>query len=101
MEKNDIASPAPMPPQQRQLAIKLKNFQAAAIAQTLEELFARANSNDLIIVAEPKSNSLLVGGTAAQQEAIRLIVDRLETAATVNRTADPRRPVEPPINPTK
>jgi Flp pilus assembly secretin CpaC/beta-lactamase regulating signal transducer with metallopeptidase domain len=67
--------------------IQLTNVKAKDIAKVLVELFAR--EGNLAIVAEPSTNSLLVRGTAEQQQIIEALVSRLEDAARSHQATPP------------
>jgi type II secretory pathway component GspD/PulD (secretin) len=86
---NTPSTPATKPRPDDFRVVQLSNLKANDAARVLNELFARDRGNNLTIVAEPATNSILVRGSAEQQEAIMAILVRLEDAA--RDTAPPRR----------
>jgi RNA polymerase sigma factor (sigma-70 family) len=60
------------------LVFRLKNGEAVAMAKTLEDLLSGGADGELRIVADPRSNSLLIRGTEGQIARVKELVIRLD-----------------------
>jgi beta-lactamase regulating signal transducer with metallopeptidase domain len=80
--------------------MKLTHVKAKDMAKVLLELLGRDGNSNLVIVAEPTTNSLLVRATREQQQIIEALVARLEDYAASGKGPAPGpRSETPPKGP--
>jgi RNA polymerase sigma factor (sigma-70 family) len=60
------------------LVFRLRNAEAAAVAKVLDELLGGKHAEGLRFVADPRSNSVLVRGTASQIGQVKELIQRLD-----------------------